>query len=87
MAGKKETPAGVEAIAGTPKTDTDPRKPNMSPPPSRVAAQPAIETIRIECLRLAMEMKTVTIPSRTVIHTAQEFEAYVTGAEPDDGEE
>lgn len=43
------------------------------------AATPASETIRIECLKLAVEMRSAAKPTRSLITEAKDFEAYVTG--------
>jgi hypothetical protein len=47
--------------------------------------RPSAEQVRIECLKLAMDMRNTLTGTRAVIINAKEFETYVTGAaaEPD----
>ena len=42
-------------------------------------AAPPLAWVRIECLKLAVEMRTANVPARTIITTAREFEVYVCG--------
>ncbi len=62
------------------------QKKDKSPPAptGRQAARPAIEMIRVECLKAAVELRTGTTQPAGVIEQAREFEAYVTGEPPAD---
>lgn len=63
--------------------DPQPIKPGPVPSAfgeTRRAATPARETIRIECLKIAMERVTTTKPPGTIIAEARAFEAYVAGS-------
>jgi hypothetical protein len=65
-------PTGAEAAAGAIQVEAKQDGP-------RQAARPAIETVRIECLKVAMERVTANKPPRSIIGEAREFEAYVLG--------